>query len=430
MINSNWAKNNYFNNKIIFPKDINELKKIIKKSDNVGICGNLRSYGDTCINKKKLISLEKFSKFIELDFYTKTIHVSSNVLLIDIIKKITPLGYMIDITPGSKYVTIGGMIANNIIGKNSLKNQFKFIIDEIEIINASNKIIKCSKSYNQKAFNLTVGGFGLTGVILTAKIKIKKVKNLFIDQEIRKFNNIDEFFDIVKKKSMFMVSWIDTHSLEANSFRGFVQSGNYNKEKKNTKSTIFNDNKINILSENFLRLYIKFSLVSKLVNYIFYLFRPRFKTLDFNKFFYPQDRWIDWIKSYDNGLFQVQFLINEKSFKKIINKISIFFSENKIKSTFIIIKKINEKGSYLGYQGKGFSLSFDFEINNKYLLISRFFNNLFEETNASVYLSKDSISKYQLIRKNKNFIKFIKDLKKIDKNYKFKNKFSNRLKLK
>ena len=129
-------------------------------------------------------------------------------------------------------------------------------------------------------------------------------------------------------------------------------------------------------------------------------------------------------------MFQVQFLINEKSFKKIINKISIFFSENKIKSTFIIIKKINEKGSYLGYQGKGFSLSFDFEINNKYLLISRFFNNLFEETNASVYLSKDSIAKYQLIRKNKNFIKFIKDLKKIDKNNKFKNKFSNLLKLK
>ena len=115
------------------------------------------------------------------------------------------------------------------------------------------------------------------------------------------------------------------------------------KKKKNTKSTIFNDNKINILSENFLRLYIKFSLISKLVNYIFYLLRPRFKTLDFNKFFYPQDRWIDWIKSYDNGLFQVQFLINEKSFKKIINKISIFFSENKIKSTFIIIKKLMRK---------------------------------------------------------------------------------------
>ena len=68
---------------------------------------------------------------------------------------------------------------------------------------------------------------------------------------------------------MFMVSWIDTHSLEKNSFRGFVQSGNYNKE-KNTKSTIFNDNKINILSENFKTIY-KVSLISKLVNYIFYL---------------------------------------------------------------------------------------------------------------------------------------------------------------
>ena len=433
MISSNWAKNNFFRNKIIYPKNITQLEKIIKKNKEIGICGNLRSYGDTCINTKNLVSLKKFPKIINLDPTKKIISVSSNVLLLDILKKITPKGYMIDVTPGSKYVTVGGMIANNIIGKNLYKNQFKFIIKEIEILTSSNKIIKCSSGKNKKIFNLTIGGFGLTGVILNAKINVRKINNLYIDQEIEKFQSMHEFLKKIKKKSMFSVSWVDSHSIEKNEFRGFIQTGNYNKNRNNNnkkKLISFKDKKLNFIYNIFLKSYIKFSIVSKIINYVFYISRPRFNIVNYNDFFYPQDKFLDWNKSYNNGLFQIQFLVKENKFQEIIKKISTFFFINKIKSTFIIIKKINEKGKYLSYKGTGFSLSFDFAINNNYFLITNFFNKIFSEYELNLYLSKDSIVSKDIIYKDKNLKIFKKDLKLVDKNKKFVNNFSKRLNLK
>ena len=68
------------------------------------------------------------------------------------------------------------MISSNVIGKNSKNNQFKYLIKELKILTPKNKVIKCSNKTNKKNFDLVVGGFGLAGTILSAKIKLKKIK--------------------------------------------------------------------------------------------------------------------------------------------------------------------------------------------------------------------------------------------------------------
>ena len=142
---TNWAKNTSYNKKIYYPKNLKDLKKITsRKSSNFGVCGNLRSFGDTCINKNKLISLKKFTKSFNIDKKKSEIMVSSNILLVEILEKIIPLGYMLSVTPGTKYVSIGGMISNNVIGKNSEKNQLKYLIEEIKLLSPTNKILICS----------------------------------------------------------------------------------------------------------------------------------------------------------------------------------------------------------------------------------------------------------------------------------------------
>ena len=100
---SNWTKNVFYNKEILYPKNINELKKLININKNgLGICGNLRSFNDSCINKNKLISLKRFKKEIILDKKNSILFVSSNILLLDVLKKIVPKGFMISVTPGSK----------------------------------------------------------------------------------------------------------------------------------------------------------------------------------------------------------------------------------------------------------------------------------------------------------------------------------------
>ena len=428
---TNWAKNTHFKNKVLYPNNIDELKRILTtKKTNIGLCGNFRSFGDTCINKKNLISLKKFTKKIYVDKKKSILNVSSNFLLFDILKLIIPMGFMISVTPGSKYVTIGGMIANNVFGKNSHKNQFKSIIEEIEILMPNNKIMFCSRRKNKKIFNLTVGGFGLTGTILSAKIKLRKIKNQFIDQKVFKFKNIIQFKKIANKKSIFNVSWIDSHSLNNNEFKGLFYTGDYSKLNQKPAYFFYKNKKLNFWEQIFLSFYIKKYLFSKIINKLFYIYEPNKKRITFDEFFYPQDKWLNFNDCYKNGFFQIQFLVGEKKFDRIINKISKFFQKFSIKSTFIIIKKINEDGENMNYFGNGYSISMDFEKNDNFKIIKEFFNNLVFENNLKINFSKDSIYNSELLKYNREYKKFLKDIKSIDTKNVFKNEFSKRLKIK
>ena len=89
-----------------------------------------------------------------------------------------------------------------------------------------------------------------------------------------------------------------------------------------------------------------------------------------------------------------------------MNQISTFFDEFQIKSTFVILKKINENGKYLNFFGKGYSLSFDLERNDKYEKIKYFFNNLIDNNNLKVNLSKDSLINSTILKKNVQYKKF------------------------
>jgi hypothetical protein len=428
---SNWTKNVFYNKKILYPKNLNELKKIINiNKDSLGICGNLRSFNDSCINKDKLISLKKFKKEIILDKKNSTLFVSSNILLIEVLKKIVPEGFMISVTPGSKYVTIGGMISSNVIGKNSKNNQFKYLIKELKILTPKNKVIKCSNKTNKKNFDLVVGGFGLAGTILSAKIKLKKIKNQYVDVKTIKFNDYDEFNKIPLNNNRFNVAWIDSHSLNSKKFKGLFSIGDYNLIKNKNEKFECDDKEMNFITKSFLIFYINNFFFSKIINFLYLNLFLKNKTVNFNTAFYPQDKWLNFNQCYNNGFFQVQILIPEKNFKLIMNTISIFFNQNKLKSTFIILKKINENGKYLDFFGKGYSVSFDIPKDEKYLKTRSFFNNLILNNNLKPNLSKDTLLKSKFFKKDSHYKNFIKKLHSVDNKKIYTNEFSKRLKIK
>ena len=90
---------------------------------------------------------------------------------------------------------------------------------------------------------------------------------------------------------------------------------------------------------------------------------------------------------------------------------------------------MNENGKYLNFKGKGYSISFDFEKNNNYSIIKKFFNEIFHNYQLQVNFSKDIIANGNLLKNNPSFIKFKKDLKSIDKKKNYKNEFSTRLQI-
>ena len=116
---SGWGNFKAYNSKKFNPKNLGELKKLIKnpKYQNFICRGNGRSYGDSSLNTN-IISLKNLKKNIKIDIKNKIVECSSNVILKELNKKLLNKNLFLCVTPGTQYITIGGAIASDIHGKN------------------------------------------------------------------------------------------------------------------------------------------------------------------------------------------------------------------------------------------------------------------------------------------------------------------------
>ena len=426
----NWTKNINIKTKIIYPSKISQLKKITSYKEFI-CAGNQRSYGDMAINKKLVVSMKNFNKVINFDKKRGIIEIESGAILSDILKKVIYKGWFFPVTPGTKYVSIGGMIANNIHGKKTSNNQIKYYIKELKIMMHNKKIIKCSQRQNKRIFNLTIGGFGLTGIILSAKIKLKKISSLYIDQKILKFYSYKEFFYHLNtvKKFEYYVGWIQ--SFDKKEIKGLSYFGNHSKIKKFDNIRI-KDKKLSMLNYFILKILTQNFYLSKILNFFYKILKSIFykKTTNLYDYFYPQDKFIDWNKVYGKlGFTQIQFLVRKSDLKNVLGDISDFFKKERKFSPFVVMKKYNEKGDYLNFVGEGISISMDIHIDKEFPKIKNFFNEIFIKYKANVNLTKDFIAKKEIFDKNVKYFKFKNDLNKFNKKNKFCSIFSKRLEL-
>ena len=428
--NTNWGRNTITFPNVYKPKNIHEIKKQIKLTKNFAIQGNKRSFGDVALNQVNIISSNKLNEIISFNNKKGEVEVESGLLISDLLEKIVPHGWFVPVTPGSKYVSIGGMVANNIIGKNTKKNQIKYYIKKIKLITPQNKTVNCTPKLNKKLFDLTIGGFGLTGFMYSITLKLTKIYSENIDQKIIEFKTYEQFYNITKKNKYYdySVSWIDW--FDKNNIVGLYYLGNKSKNliKKVDQHPLIK--KFDLIFFIILRITYTNYYFPKIINLIFRNYKKFFykKTCHFNEFFYPQDNVPLWNKIYGSkGFVQVQFLIPSKKFKEILSEISEFMKNNKVFSPFIILKKFEEKGKYMNFYGSGYSLSFDFPINKKYNILSEFLNKLFKKHHLKVNFTKDLITMKNNANNYKNFNKFKSEISKINRNKKINSLFSNRL---
>ena len=427
---NNWGRNIHIIPKRLSPKNYNELKKIINKKSFI-VHGNQRSYGDVCLNKDLMVSMANFNQIKYFDEKKGIIEVESGMLLRNLLPIIIKKGWFMPVTPGTKYVSFGGMIANNVHGKNTHKNRIGYYVKEIKLLGLNKKILKCSKKRNKKAFSLTIGGFGLTGIILTVSLKLKKISSPYLDQKITEFNTYKEFYSVSKNVGNYeySVSWIDNFS--KHKFQGLSYLAKHSNIKKNNLS-FFNDNQIGLISLLISKLISKSYFFLRIFNIIYRNYKKYFyhELCNFNEIFYPQDYFIDWNKLYGKiGFFQIQFIIPENKFEKVLDEISAFLKKAKTFSTFVVVKRYNEKGKYLNYSGNGYSISFDFKIDNNFNIIKFFFNSLVNKYNLKVNFSKDLIVDKSNAFNYPEFKLFKKEISLLNMKKKINSLFSKRLEI-
>jgi len=123
----------------------------------------------------------------------------------------------------------------------------------------------------------------------------------------------------------------------------------------------------------------------------------------------------------------MQFIVSKKNFQKLLGEISYFLKKNSFFSCFVVIKKYNEKGKFLNFSGKGYSISFDFAIHDNFKILKYFLNKMIKKYNLTVNLSKDLVTDKSNISFLKNYKLFKKNISLINKNNKINSIFSKRL---
>lgn len=398
-----------------------DLKIVIDKHHNLIPRGNGRSYGDSALNDN-IINVKHKDYFLGFDKETGLLHVQAGVLLSEILEHFVPRGWFLIVTPGTKLITIGGAIASDVHGKNHhVEGCFSECVQEFTIMLANGEVVTCSKEVVPELFKATCGGMGLTGVILDAKIGLKKINSKYIDQTTIKTKNLKETFDAFEEYSdkPYSVAWIDCLAKDDNIGKCILMVGDFRDDGKldykikKQKSIPFN--------------FPSFALNNwsvRAFNWLYYgKVRERVskQRVDIDTFFYPLDAIGHWNRIYGkNGFTQYQFILPKEASYKSLKEILTTISKSG-KGSFLAVLKLYGKANnnWLSFPIEGYSLALDFKIEKGLFELLDKLDEIVVQYKGRIYLTKD-------VRVSKEI--FEKGYPKIDtfRAYREKNKMSNK----
>ncbi len=192
-----------------------------------------RSYGDVCLLKDgTLLQTTGMNRLIDFNPETGVLTAESGITLAQVLDFAVPRGFFLPVTPGTKYVTLGGAIANDIHGKNhDAAGSFGNHVPCFELVRSDGTHRLCSSTENPDWYAATIGGMGLTGLITWAQLRLRPIVSRGIDYEGIQFHGIDEFLELKHRYQNveYTVSWLDCVSTGKNFARGIFMLGEHSK---------------------------------------------------------------------------------------------------------------------------------------------------------------------------------------------------------
>jgi len=163
-----------------------QLKRQMDRDGDLIAYGMGRSYGDSALNQRVVFS-SRFNKILHFNPETGLVACESGVSLQELISVFLPQGWFLSVTPGTRLITVGGAIASDVHGKNHhVAGCFSTSVDSFELMLPGGDVVLCSRVENDRLFRATCGGMGLTGIILTAVIRLQRVKSAFIRETVKR----------------------------------------------------------------------------------------------------------------------------------------------------------------------------------------------------------------------------------------------------
>lgn len=358
--------------------------------------GNGRSYGDSCLNDGGiLLDARGLNRFISFDAERGIIRCEAGVLLSDILDIAVPSGWFLPVSPGTKYVTVGGAIANDVHGKNHHRaGSFGCHVSEFELLRSDGARLRCSQHENAGWYRATIGGLGLTGLILWAELALQRVSGASMDVETLRFRDLDEFFRLTAESDAshgYTVAWVDCASRGSNLGRGIFTRANHSSEASRPVRAPGNGPPIPIDLPGWL---LSNAVVRAFNACYYHKPRSRVRNVHFDSFLYPLDRIRNWNRIYGrHGFLQYQCVVGTATGRDAVTELLARIGKARGSSFLAVLKVFGSIRSpgMLSFPRPGVTLALDFPNRGAptMALLDRL-DEIVRDSGGAVYPAKDA----------------------------------------
>lgn len=354
-----------------------------------------RSYGDSCLNPGgTLWQTRSMSRMHAFDATTGRLTVEAGVLLRDIQRLMIPRGWCLPVTPGTQIVTVGGAIANDVHGKNHHRHgSFGDHVTRLTLARTDGETILCGPDQQPGWFAATVGGLGLTGVILEAELQLIPTPGPWVEAETLSYANLDEFFSLSDGSEAgweHTVSWIDC--ITGGGGRGIfmrgnpVPRGNHPEPVAREKTMPFTPpvsavNSLSLRAFNSAYFHLNRWKAGRTVTH-------------YEPFFYPLDNLHEWNRMYGpKGFFQYQSVVPRLGGREAVQAMLKAIAKSGNGSFLAVLKTFGERQpvGMLSFPMPGVTLALDFPNRGAGTLkLFETLDAIVREAKGRIYPAKDA----------------------------------------
>ncbi|MCA9547065.1 MAG: FAD-binding oxidoreductase, partial [Myxococcales bacterium] len=278
-----------------------------------------RSYGDPAVSDQgRVVDCTRLDRYVDFDPRTGLLTCDAGVSLEQILRDFVPRGFLPMISPGTKFVTVGGCIANDVHGKaHHADGCFSRCVHSMQVLLASGEVVTASPTEHADLFWASFGGMGLLGIITQATIQLRKVETTYFRQQAVVVENLDEMMDALDAHNHepYLVAWVDSLATGDRLGRGVITLGDHATRAELPEKLASNPLAVSPPSP----LAVPFEMPSGLLNtatiralnvVLDQVQRRAAPIAHYEKFFYPLDFVGEWNRGYGGkGFTQYQFVI-------------------------------------------------------------------------------------------------------------------------
>lgn len=406
---SGWGRYPVVDARVHAPRDVAALRALVQSQASVIARGNGRAYGDSAINPSATIAMRHLNRLLAFDPAAGLLTAEAGVILGDIITTFLPRGWFPMVTPGTKFVTLGGMIAADIHGKNHHKDgSFRACVDWIEVMGADGEVRRCSASENLDLFEHTLGSMGLSGIILRAAIRLRRVETGWIRQTTVPAPNLEAAMAAFEQAldATYSVAWIDCLGTGRNLGRSLVMLGEHadvaDLPRDRARQPFATPAKRKLTVRLDVPTFALNRLGVRAFNALYYHAGARKagrKLVDWDSYFYPLDAILDWNRIYGRrGFAQFQCVFPLDGSKQGLCALLEATAKAGAGSFLAVLKRFGPQESRFSFPMEGYTLALDFPVTAGTLALLENLDRITVENGGRFYLAKDSRMSAETLR--------------------------------